>query len=139
MSKYLIFAMLGFGGWATAHAQQAVIKEVPAHMTRSLEGVDLFREYCAVCHGVAGKGDGPAASALKKHPGDLTQLTRKNGGKFPALAVQTTMKGSNDVIEHGTRQMPMWGAIFTESGQQRNLGEMRMMSLLKYVEGMQAK
>ena len=139
MSQYLLFAVLTMGGCVAANAQQKVIKEVPARMTHSMEGVDLFREYCAVCHGVTAKGDGPAASALKKHPTDLTQLSRKHAGKFPALAVQTEIKGSNEIIEHGTREMPMWGSIFSQSGQQRDLGDMRVASLLKYIEGLQLK
>ena len=119
--------------------QAKVIKEVPARMTRSLEGVDLYREFCAVCHGVQAKGDGPAADALKKHPTDLTQLAAKHGGKFPILAVQMSIKGSNGIVEHGTGEMPMWGTIFSQSGQQRDLGEMRIMSLLKYIEDFQTR
>jgi mono/diheme cytochrome c family protein len=137
--QYLILAFLSIGGYEAAVAQQKVIKEVPARMTRSLEGVDLFREYCAVCHGVNAKGDGPAADALKKHPTDLTQLARKNAGKFPVLAVQMTIKGSNGITEHGTREMPMWGTIFSQSGSQKDLGDMRVASLLKYIEDLQAK
>ena len=139
ISQSLILAFLSIGGYEAASAQQKVIREVPARMTRSLEGVDLFREYCAVCHGVAAKGDGPAADALKKHPTDLTQLARKNGGKFPVLAVQMTIKGSNGITEHGTREMPMWGSIFSQAGQQKDLGEMRVASLLKYTEDFQVK
>jgi mono/diheme cytochrome c family protein len=108
-------------------------------MTQSLEGVDLYRQYCAVCHGVTAKGDGPAASALKKHATDLTQLAHKNGGKFPMLAVQTSIKGSSGIVEHGAGEMPMWGQVFSQNGQQKDLGDMRVMALLKYVEQIQAK
>jgi mono/diheme cytochrome c family protein len=138
MSRYLLIA-LALGGSLAANAQQKVIKQVPARMIASTEGVDLFKEYCAVCHGVAAKGDGPAASALKKHPSDLTQLARKNGGKFPTLAVQTSIKGSNAILEHGTAEMPMWGSVFSQNGQQKDLGDIRQMALLKYVEALQAK
>ena len=138
--QYLILAtFLGMGGYVAASVRQKVIKEVPAHMIGSLEGIDLYREYCAVCHGVNAKGDGPAAGALKKHPTDLTQLARRSGGRFPVLAVQLTIKGSNLVMEHGTREMPMWGFIFSQSGQQKDLGDMRVMSLLKYLEDVQVK
>jgi mono/diheme cytochrome c family protein len=122
-----------------ATGAQTKIKEVPAHMTASLDGHDLFQHYCAVCHGMDAKGGGPAASALKRPPGDLTLLSRMNGGKFPALAVQMSIKGANGIVEHGTREMPMWGTIFSEMGQNRDTGEMRIMALLKYVEQIQAK
>jgi copper resistance protein D len=35
-------------------------------------GMLLYRESCAVCHGIAGYGDGPAAADLKPKPADLT-------------------------------------------------------------------
>jgi putative copper export protein/mono/diheme cytochrome c family protein/peroxiredoxin len=35
-------------------------------------GIALFAESCVICHGVAGYGDGPAASDLKPKPADLT-------------------------------------------------------------------
>ena len=120
------------------YAQSKVIKEVPAKMIPSLEGKDLYREYCAVCHGADAKGGGPAASALKKQPSDLTELSHKNNGKFPTLSVQMAIKG-NGVLEHGTPDMPMWGSIFSNTGQERDLGDMRVMALLRYVEQIQAR
>lgn len=139
MSKYLLLATLIGAGSVAGVAQQKVVREVPAHMINSLEGVDLYKEYCAVCHGVAGKGDGPAADAIKKQPTDLTQLSRKHAGKFPTLGVQVSIKNGNGVIEHGTPDMPVWGKVFSQDGQQNNLGQLRIMSLLKYVETLQAK
>ena len=82
----------------------------------------MFREYCAVCHGVAGKGDGPAAAALKSHP-DLTQLAAKNGGKFDEAKVQYAIKGEADApIAHGSKDMPIWGPIFTQMGHNDDMG-----------------
>jgi hypothetical protein len=69
-------------------------------------------------------------------------MARKNAGKFPILAVQTAIKGSKageEILAHGTHDMPVWGSIFSQSGQQRDLGDMRVMALLKYLEGIQAK
>jgi len=36
-------------------------------------GGQLYRDYCAVCHGAQGRGDGPAAMALNPRPSDFTQ------------------------------------------------------------------
>ena len=63
------------------------IKHVPIANTPSNSGKDMFRSYCAVCHGADAKGTGPAASALKAAPTDLTALSHKNGGKYPAAHV----------------------------------------------------
>src|SRR5690349_13780889 len=89
-------------------AGQTKIKEVPVKLTGTTDGGLLFREHCAVCHGVDAKGHGPAAPALKKPTPDLTAIAKKNGGKFPALSVQQKIKG-DEVVEHGTGEMPIWG------------------------------
>lgn len=36
------------------------------------KGKNLFTQQCVSCHGPGGKGDGPAAMALKPKPRDLT-------------------------------------------------------------------
>jgi mono/diheme cytochrome c family protein len=136
---YLLLGALTLGGLATAYAQTKVIKEIPVHVTRSLDGAELFHEFCAVCHGADAKGGGPAADALKRKPTDLTQLTRKNNGKFPTLAVQMSIKGSGETIEHGTADMPMWGKSFSQIGQNKDFVDMRVFALVKYVEQIQAK
>lgn len=123
---------------AATGAQTKTIKEVPAHMTASLEGKDLYTQFCAVCHGVDAKGGGPAADALKRRPSDLTLLSRMNGGKFPTISVQMTIKGSA-TLEHGTREMPIWGNVFSEMGRNHDMGDLRVMSVLKYIEQIQAK
>jgi mono/diheme cytochrome c family protein len=123
---------IGLGAHVAA-AQNKVIKEVPVRMIDSLEGKDLFNQYCAVCHGVDGKGKGPAAEALKKPPTDLTQLAAHSKGKYPELAVQMSIRRPHGVIEHGTGEMPIWGPIFSATGQQKDLGEMRVSALVKYI------
>ena len=131
--------LIGFAGCVAVNAQNKVIKEVPARMIQSLEGKDLFREYCAVCQGVDAKGAGPAAGALKKTPTDLTQLALNHKGKYPVLSVQVAIKGANNIVEHGTGEMPIWGSIFSQPGQNKDLGDMRVMALVKYIEEIQAK
>jgi copper resistance protein D len=45
---------------------------VPYQAISVANGLRLYQESCAVCHGVAGYGDGPAARGLKPKPSDLT-------------------------------------------------------------------
>jgi len=71
------------------------------------------REYlnsCAVCHGVAGKGDGPLAPELKKAPSDLTHLDKAS--MFPIL--YGIIDGRRIVAFHGPREMPIWGDRYTQ-------------------------
>src|SRR5450432_1283990 len=88
------------------------IKKVPLTQTSPASGSEMFRTYCAVCHGVNGKGAGPAADALKKAPADLTRLTAGNHGKYPEDRVANAISGDTQIGAHGSREMPVWGDLF---------------------------
>ncbi len=60
----------------------------PGRLIQSLNGVDIYRAHCASCHGVAGQGDGPAASALNTELPDLSTITQRSGGVFPVGRVR---------------------------------------------------
>jgi mono/diheme cytochrome c family protein len=78
------------------------------------DGRDTFLRYCASCHGPAGRGDGPLAASLTRPPADLSQLARKNGGRYDPSSVMETIDGRRQIAAHGSRDMPVWGAIFEE-------------------------
>ena len=82
--------------------------------TDEVRGGELYRRYCASCHGADGHGDGPLAALLNQKPADLTTLAKRNGGKFDETAVMMTIDGRRLVGQHGPRDMPVWGAIFAE-------------------------
>jgi mono/diheme cytochrome c family protein len=104
----------------------------------SLEGQALYREYCAVCHGEQGKGDGPMARALKSPPADLTRIAIRNGGTFPLKKVERIISGDSPVeAGHGTREMPVWGPIFSQIAWDVDLGNIRVANLAKYIESLQ--
>ena len=115
------------------------INKVPIEYTNPGSGAEMFKSYCAACHGPDGKGNGPAASALTKAPADLTLLSRKNGGKFPALAVQNTIKGDPSTAAHGSRDMPMWGDLFTSVSAGQGVADIRMRNLRDYIQSIQQK
>jgi mono/diheme cytochrome c family protein len=70
--------MMMISALAIAQASPAhsvpTIKRVPIANTGSSSGKDMFDSYCAVCHGKDAKGNGPAATAMKTPPADLTTL-----------------------------------------------------------------
>jgi mono/diheme cytochrome c family protein len=102
-------------------------------------GEKLFGFYCAVCHGVDGRGHGPAAGSLRVSPGDLTQLQRNSGGQFPAKRVADTIRGYAPVAAHGSREMPVWGNLFRKMNRGRgDTAEQRVRALTAYLESMQA-
>ena len=99
---------------ALALGQAAQSNRPPAKRASAERGKALFSEYCASCHGVSGKGDGPAAPALKIPPADLTALAARNKGQFPSLRVMQAIKAGPSVPAHGSGIMPVWGPIFLQ-------------------------
>jgi mono/diheme cytochrome c family protein len=121
-----------------AWAQNAQIKHVPLKQTSAASGLDMYKNYCASCHGAEGKGNGPAASALKTPPADLTTLAKQNGGNYPSLKVAAILRGEQTLSAHGTKEMPIWGDLFwTVSGGHEAEVQQRITNLNKYVESLQ--
>ncbi len=122
------------------NAEAQNVKRVPVKPTAKDSGAEMYKVYCATCHGMDGKGNGPAAAAMKTPPTDLTVLSRNHGGKFPELKFQNVLKVSSPLAAHGSSEMPMWGPIFRslESGSEGYV-QMRIYNLMKHVEGMQVK
>jgi len=75
------------------------------------DGAQVFRTYCASCHGLSARGDGPAAPAMRVAPPDLTAIARRNHGMFPSERVRQIIEGKG-VAAHGDRVMPVWGDVF---------------------------
>ena len=139
---YLLIPLALTVGTASVRAQETkgptkTIKRVPVTDAATLDGQTLFNHYCAVCHGQDAKGSGPAADALKKGPADLTQISRKSGGAFPEVHVMRVIKGDDVVGAHGSRDMPIWGELFT-SLKGRETAELRVNALMRYIEQIQA-
>src|SRR5664279_3279787 len=122
---YLILGVM----FCFAAGAQTTVKTVRPAATSSLDGKSLYMEYCAVCHGKDAKGGGPAADALKQHPTDLTQINRKNNGKFPDTKILAILKGEQKVVAHGNKEMPTWGRTFSDMNVNPNVGQGRMNAL----------
>lgn len=77
-------------------------------------GARLYTDNCAICHGVQGKGNGPGVEFLNRQPADLTVLSKNNAGVFPVERIQQVIDGRDAVTGHGSRDMPIWGRVFSE-------------------------
>lgn len=126
--------------WAM-RGRSAPLHESTTGQTATFAGSDLFRSYCATCHGTGAKGDGPLAEMLKKRPADLTLFASKNGGTYPAELVGKIIDGRQQVAGHGGKDMPIWGDAFKESGGGSDEAAIkaRVDALVRHLESLQVK
>ncbi len=105
----------------------------------ALDGRGMFQLYCTSCHGKEGKGDGPAAAALKNAPADLTRISVRNAGTFPADKVRRFIEGREAVAGHGTREMPVWGGLFAGIDRDSEMATIRVAILADYLKSIQQR
>jgi mono/diheme cytochrome c family protein len=131
--------------WAAGAAQPPARPEqkgataMPGPLVESMYGPDLYRHYCATCHGHDAKGKGPVAAALKVPPSDLTLLARGNKGVFPAAEVESTIRNGTAVAAHGSDEMPVWGPIFHALDPSDARVKARIASLVSHIESIQER
>ena len=119
---------------------QPLVNPDTVQLIDSIDGAALYKAYCATCHGTDGKGLGPMTEWLKIKSPDLTRLAIREGGKFPLARVQRVIAGDENITAgHGTREMPIWGPVFSKVTRDQDLGPMRIYNVAKFVETMQVK
>ena len=101
-----------------------------------------YQNYCAVCHGVDGRGQGIMRKYLTVPPANLRRLTLTGGGKFPFWEVYRKIDGQTEVRGHGTLDMPVWGDRFrTQAGGDAKTAQTqaagRILSLVFYLQHIQ--
>ena len=110
-----------------------------------VNGKAMFDLYCTPCHGKEGKGDGPAATALKKQPSDLTRVSARNNGTFPTDKIRRYIEGREAVAGHGSREMPIWGVLFASRsmpgapGRTETQVQEKIETIISYVQSIQAQ
>ena len=85
------------------------MQSAPAADYAAMSGEELYRRFCASCHGVAGRGDGPVAASLRVEVPDLTLAARRANGVYPRERIVRIIDGRYIIGAHGTRIMPVWG------------------------------
>lgn len=138
--------MKKLGAWAAA-----VLIAMPAGaatVEKSL-GQREYEAKCVMCHGASGKGEGWFTKHLKSPTPTLTRLKRNNGGVFPFDSVYQVIDGRKEVLVHGSREMPAWGAVYRVdlekqfdiySGQyivDEGVTRARILALIEYISRLQ--
>lgn len=137
-----VILALGIGLLLVALFCSTTVRASKARKTpsiRTVNGAEIFRDYCAPCHGMDGRGNGPVTPALRFNVPDLTQISKRAGGKFPGARVRSVIEGTESVSGHGSREMPVWGPVFHQVDADQDLGAVRTDNVTKYLESMQQK
>jgi len=88
------------------------------------ETATLFTELCSVCHGMAGKGDGPSAQGLEPKPADFTNCKAMTKDSDDVLF--KIIKGGGQSAGRST-VMPAWGD---------SLSDQQIRELVKFIRGL---
>ena len=114
--------------------------KTPRKLIASMEGKDLYKAYCASCHGIDGKGHGPVAAVLKALLPDLTLIAKRNHGAFPKEELEKMiLGGKGSRAAHGSADMPVWGPVFRKVENDQDLGLVRVRRLADYLISLQTK
>jgi len=108
-----------------------------------------YDAHCAVCHGPSGAGNGPYSGVLNKTVPSLSTLSKSNGGVFPFARVYEIIDGTQAMLAHGTKEMPVWGPRYKIEAGERPYEDYRadpevfvrarILALTEYVYRLQAK
>lgn len=112
----------------------------PVTLDPIAHGRVTYEQYCMGCHGEDGGGAGELLTDLESLPANLTRLTIRNDGSFPVDLIYETIDGRKDVEAHGSREMPVWGNIWSEQDgtpMQEEVVQQRINELIEYIRSVQ--
>lgn len=111
------------------------IPEATANPPLAYEGRRLYVSYCLLCHGPAGKGDGPLAKAMDISPADLSTTVRSRSDTI--LTKIITGEGRQTITgrdRHNllSEAMPEWKDVFSAKQVQSLIAYLRFLSRAKH-------
>jgi cytochrome c oxidase cbb3-type subunit 3 len=122
--------MIGFSRYAAAALALAVLAVAPA---RAVEVEKVFKFYCAQCHGLGGKGDGP--NVTKDFP-----VSPRNFTNAKEMNKLTDADIKNVILDGGpaaskSPMMPPWSKTLTEAEVDALIGHLRKLCACKGKDG----
>jgi mono/diheme cytochrome c family protein len=142
ISVLVVLLGVGAAGFLNLGTTEATQQEGPVQLPLAYvpSGRQMFKEYCAACHGANAKGRGPASASLRVPPADLTTLSRRHGGAFPEEYVTHVLRFGPGLSAHGSSEMPVWGPIFQDVEHYNEAAvRQRIKNLCEYLESIQEK
>jgi mono/diheme cytochrome c family protein len=116
--------------WGNVRVENLVKYLESIQSLKPLSGAELYKQYCATCHGNDLKGNGAAPPPPFRTPPDLTTLARRHDGKFPEAYVSDVLWNGVTMPAHDPAQMPVWGTDFEA---------IEITNLTNYIKSLQAK
>jgi len=141
LKNYILSGFVAASFLGVVAARQSPVN-IQVNQTAATSGKQMYISYCAPCHGVNGRGNGPAAPAMKVPPTDLTVLSKNNQGKFPAYHVEEVLRFGSELSAHGSAAMPVWGPVLTRvdtNDTDHSKEALRISNLARYIETLQVK
>jgi mono/diheme cytochrome c family protein len=129
-------------------ASSVLIGSIAAQAQDASFGAGIYKDYCVVCHGETGAGDGMVGVLFTKPSAHLRLLARNNNGVFPTEQVIDAIYGRRPIQAHGQTEMPIWGDLFMSQTLESPtidpkdaamITQGRVLSVVSYLESLQAK
>lgn len=141
LKRISVLALAAAALMATGYADQTKKVVIPVHPTDRTDGKQMYTAYCAPCHGVDARGNGPVAPALNARPTDLTRLAIDNHGKYPDTHVVAVLRFGTAPPAHGSSHMPVWGRVLgnMSSVQSESERDLRTSNLSRYIQSIQVR
>jgi mono/diheme cytochrome c family protein len=134
------FVLLGLMAVGLARPLGKKEQTPAAGQTSLASGKETFLKFCASCHGVDAKGNGPAAFAMRIPPADLTTLARRYNGEYPVGYVGALLMFGRNSSAHGAEDMPVWGSRFKDLDPAHDpLGQHHVDDVVAYIASLQQK
>ena len=138
--RLIMMTVLWFAALGPAARQEKTSANPATNLTKETAGREIFLKYCASCHGTSARGDGPAAFTMKTSPPDLTTLSKRHDGKYPAGYVSAVLKFGRSLASHGSEDMPVWGTQFKNLDPLHDpTGQQHVDNLVAFIKSLQTK
>ncbi len=96
--------------WAAPTEAAQRTNPVPASEESVNRGGSIYQTNCAACHGVEGRGDGPAGAALKPPPPDLVEMAPQHSDGDLAWKIEEG-RGSMPAWKNTLSQTDIWNVV----------------------------
>jgi len=141
--KNNLFRQLAHLALTVAGVCLLVLGAATSAICQTTTGKPDFEHLCASCHAADGTGKGRMLT--EANPPDLTELSLRNGGKFPFAHVYMIVDGREMAESHKRFAMPFWGEYLRQQQGRESTPatdaavKQRILDIVRHLETIQRK